>query len=388
MLLIAAAVCAGIYVYKDLQPESGTVYSGLADIVAEGIEVSTNDDLEDSGITGEGLTFDTVYYAYYGMLDTAQQALYAQVCANAEALCDTFAPVTQCTGDDVSAAVEAVLMDHPEYFWLDTSYSYKYTSDGNCVQIVLEFNSLADDIDTAKALFDASANAIIEAASALETDYEKEKYVHDAIITLASYDESAQYHQSAYSALVGGATVCAGYARAFQYIMTRLGIPAYYCTGYSGGDHAWNIVMLGDGYYNVDLTWDDSDPISYKFFNCTDDEFSSTHTRSDISQGLPACTAVLYSGLEESEGEGSYPGTLAAEAETSAAQTPETDIVTESTEPAVAGPADADADADAAADAQTVPEEPSLGDLAQSTMPAAEDEPSGEEFSDPGAPGR
>ena len=62
--------------------------------------------------------------------------------------------------------------------------------------------------------------------------------------------------QSAYSALVQGRSVCAGYARAFQYICQRLGIPAYYCAGSSGEDHAWNIVKLGDGFYNVDRKYD------------------------------------------------------------------------------------------------------------------------------------
>ena len=47
--------------------------------------------------------------------------------------------------------------------------------------------------------------------------------------------------------------MCAGYARAFQYIMTNLEIPTFYVTGYSNGEHAWNIVNLSDGCYNVDL---------------------------------------------------------------------------------------------------------------------------------------
>ena len=305
IIIIAAVLLCGtykVYTLYNSQEES-------AQDKADGTLVSDESGLEDSGITGEGYTFDTLYYPYCGLLDETQQALYAQICANAEAYCDTFVPVVTCTADDVSIAMESVFCDHPEYFWLETAYSYKYTSEGTCVQIILSFYDIVEDIDTAKALFEDAAQSIIEAAASCDSDYDKEKYVHDAVISLVSYNEDADYSQSAYSALVTGQTVCAGYARAFQYIMIKLGIPAYYCMGYSGGDHAWNIVMLSDGYYNVDLTWDDSDPISYIFFNCTDSAFAATHTRSDISGELPACTATTYCNLENSGGPGSYPGT-------------------------------------------------------------------------------
>ena len=43
----------------------------------------------------------------------------------------------------------------------------------------------------------------------------------------------AKYNQTAYSALVNGSTVCAGYSKAFQLLMTKLGIPTYYVVGIS-----------------------------------------------------------------------------------------------------------------------------------------------------------
>ena len=310
VLLIAALVGGGLFACVSQRGSDETW--DTSDASGDGTLVDETDALEDSGITGEGLTYDAEYFPYYGMLDDEGQALYAQICANAEALEDTFVPVVECTAEELAIAVEAVFYDHPEYFWLDTAYSYRYLTDGTCVQVILKFYDLADEIDAARALFDASADEIIDAAAAQDSDYDKEKYVHDAILGLTSYDENAEYNQSAYSALVTGSTVCAGYARAFQYIMTQLGIPTYYCTGYSGGDHAWNIVKLGEGYYNVDLTWDDSDPVSYLFFNRTDSEFASTHTRSELSENLPACTATTYCGPTNTGGPGAYPGTTSS----------------------------------------------------------------------------
>ena len=129
--------------------------------------------------------------------------------------------------------------------------------------------------------------------------YKKEKYVHDKLIEKVSYHLGAEMNQSVYSALVNGQTVCAGYARAFQYLMQQLGIPCYYCTGYAGEEHAWNIVALDDGYYNVDVTWDDSDGGRYDYFNKTDMDYASSHVRQDLSVYLPPCNGTIYRNLEQ-----------------------------------------------------------------------------------------
>ncbi len=274
--------------------------NGLEDIISNGKLISESDlnNLEDSGIDGSNYTANANYYPYYEMLSTTEQTIYKQIYANINNLQTTFIPTTTINKDQLPNIIESIYNDHPELFWLNTSYSYKYTSDGTVAQIILEFNSTINDIDNAKAKFDNAANTIINYANTLSSDYEKEKYVHDAILKIASYNESAQLNQSAYSALVNGSTVCAGYSKAFQYIMIELGIPTYYVTGYASGNHAWNIVNLSDGYYNVDLTWNDGNTISYTYFNIPDATFSMTHQRTSLSLNLPSCTATQYSNLE------------------------------------------------------------------------------------------
>ena len=251
--------------------------------------------LKDSGIDSYDGEIDTTYYPYYGFLSSNNKELYKQIYVNVLNMKTVFVPWVEVSVDDAKSVMEAVYNDHPEFFWLNTSYSYKYTKSGRCVQLILQFNQTTKYMNKSRQKFNASTNKIINGASNLSSDYAKEKYVHDEIIKLASYDKNSVMNQSAYSALVNGSTVCAGYARAFQYIMIKLGIPTYYCTGKSGGDHAWNIVKLDDGYYNVDFTWDDNTRISYKYFNRTDSEFASTHTRSGDSLKLPACRGVKYS---------------------------------------------------------------------------------------------
>lgn len=250
------------------------------------------------GDAGDGLIFDTRFYPYYTMLDEKGRHLYRQIYANANQLYQVFAPVETVTAGQLKNVFAAVYNDHPELFWMDTAYACKCRGNGQCVEIDLKFNRTAQDLDNAKALFDENADQILAQAQTLPDAYRKEKAVHDALIDKITYDLGAEMNQSAYSAMVNNRTVCAGYARAFQYLLQQLGIPCYYCTGYAGENHAWNIVELSDGYYNVDTTWDDTGAGSYEYFNKTDADYAGTHMRKELSVYLPPCNGQSFRNLE------------------------------------------------------------------------------------------
>ena len=253
------------------------------------------------GELGTDENLDVSFYPYYAMLSADMQSLYKQILANAKAVTISFAPVVDVDVNQLKTVFEALFADHPELFWLDTSYTCKYTQSGKVIEIDLSFYSLVNNLAAEKEKFEGQAQNIINGAQNLTSEYEKEKYVHDALVSRVTYNSRASMSQSAYSALVNGESVCAGYARAFQYIMQSLGIPTYYCMGYSGEDHAWDIVKLSDGYYNVDVTWDDTNPSTYDYFNKSDSEYASTHMRTGLSVYLPACTGSAYADREKGE---------------------------------------------------------------------------------------
>lgn len=252
----------------------------------------------DAGYTGDDLEFDPLYYPYYAMLNEKGRHVYRQIYANANGLYAEFAPVETVTAGELKNIFSAVYNDHPELFWMETAYAGKFIRNGGCVEIDLKFNRTAQDLPGAQRTFDDNAGQILAAAQNLADDYEKEKFVHDALIERISYEMGAEMNQSAYSALVNGRTVCAGYARAFQYLMQQLGVPCYYCTGYAGESHAWNIIRLDDGFYNVDTTWDDTGDGTYDYFNRTDADYADSHLRQEMSVYLPSCDGQAYRGLE------------------------------------------------------------------------------------------
>lgn len=254
------------------------------------------------GNTGDDLIYDEVFYPYYYMLNDTGKALYRQIHANADALVEVFKPAAEnVNGRELKNAFTAVCNDHPELFWLNTGYSYKYAPNGTIAEIDLSFNYTAQTLEESKAAYDKAANEIIYGSRGVGDDYQKELYVHNALIKKIIYDLGAPANQSAYSALVSNRTVCAGYARAFQYIMQQLGIPCYYCTGYAGQNHAWNIIRLDGDFYNVDVTWDDTIPFTYDYFNCSDADYAQNHVRKDLSVYLPPCKGSKYADLEENE---------------------------------------------------------------------------------------
>ena len=238
-------------------------------------------------------TFDPAFYPYYAMLDDKGQHLYRQIFANANAFNGAFAPIEAVPVSEIKNAIMAVYNDHPELFWLNTAFVCKYDKNKICAELELEFNITQEEFPETSTQFYNTVNTILTQVQNLSS-YEKGRRVHDILIEKIEYDKGAAMNQSAYSALVEGKSVCAGYARAYQYLMQRLGIPCYYCTGFAGEDHAWNIVGLDDGYYNVDVTWDDTPGGEYDYFNKTDEDYADTHVRRDLSVNLPKCEGQRY----------------------------------------------------------------------------------------------
>ncbi len=83
---------------------------------------------------------------------------------------------------------------------------------------------------------------------------------HDALIDRCCYNDtmySSTENHSAYGALINGNAVCEGYAEAYQLLMDIAGIECLYVEGDAEGRHGWNMILLEDEYYHVDVTWDD-----------------------------------------------------------------------------------------------------------------------------------
>ena len=147
-------------------------------------------------------------------------------------------------------------------------YKYKANlkgfSDGDYlyVTITYTFTYLHNAAQEAE-LREAIANLKTQLNLDGKTDYEKIKAIYDYMCANITYDydnlKNDEYMQkySAYAALINKTAVCEGYAVLFYRLALEHGLDARIISGIAnGGGHAWNIVKLGDKYYNLDSTWD------------------------------------------------------------------------------------------------------------------------------------
>ena len=262
----------------------------------------------------EDYDLDPRLYIYYAQLTEDERDVYVQALEEFSAGISSFAPCRGISLDSANRIMHAICKDQPQLFWLDESFQYSYrqglSGSEKVTEISADFNSLADDLETNRSAIENQKDVLIADLYDLPA-WEQEKYVHDRLASLITYSGESSYNQTLYSALCQQETVCAGYAKAFQYLMTSLGVPCYYCEGTAQDSsaedaawlaHAWNIVCLDGSYVNVDLTWDDTSLtsaglISYAQYNRTDSDasFFQTHQRSDDSQFLPVCDGAGWS---------------------------------------------------------------------------------------------
>ncbi len=114
-----------------------------------------------------------------------------------------------------------------------------------------------------------------------KSEYQKIRLIHDYICDNVDYDYTYKKY-SAYEAMCTGTAVCQGYAILFYRLCKEAGLSVRVITGVgNGGPHAWNIVKIGDKYYNVDCTWDGQDKETrHTYFLLNEKDFSN-HTRED-----------------------------------------------------------------------------------------------------------
>ena len=192
----------------------------------------------------------------------------------------------------------AVKNDNPDLLcFSDSCNMIRFLSAG---LLELHYNQESDVCRQMCSQLLAVADAVLAQMPDFIDDYDKELYLHDAIVQRCVYDEHAAHQSDAYGCLVEGRAVCSGYARAAMLLLKKAGIETILVSGTGVSErsgsvsHMWNIVWLGGEPYHLDVTWDDPEAdengtSSHLYFNLTTQEISVDHR--DISIPI-ACTAT------------------------------------------------------------------------------------------------
>lgn len=212
--------------------------------------------------------------------------------------------------DSFSKQVTKIIEENSEYRYFN-KWNTSYSSNGQeaTFKVAFNLNFTQEKINS----METEVKDIIKRIISQEilpgmSDYDKELKLHDYLVKSTRYDEAnydagtvPEEDYTAYGVLIKGSGVCEGYTYAMKRLLDGVGIESYVVTGEvfgaATGPHAWNIVKLGNKYYELDVTFDDPvtnggkiDVLSHDYFNLTDDMLSKDH-KWDKSK-YPACNST------------------------------------------------------------------------------------------------
>lgn len=205
----------------------------------------------------------TLYQPYREQLDIEQKKLYDSMLQTYQSQKEkvTLDPVEQ---RDLEKIMQYILNDHPEIYYLSDQYGYEVDSANQEFFIYYpKYRFTSDEINEINQQIETITKPVLEEANKHSDDYEKTKYIFDYIIDQTSYVENSEDNQTILSVFLHNQSVCAGYAKSFQYLLSKLDISCSYITGYpryeTSQAHAWNMVKMNGDFYYMDIT--NADPI-------------------------------------------------------------------------------------------------------------------------------
>ena len=140
-----------------------------------------------------------------------------------------------------------ILKDCPDIFWCDGTISAtSYEGDEPYTVLRPTYAYTGTQKEQMKEQIEAQAFQCLSGISSDESDYNKILYVYEYIVDTVDYDLDAPDNQNIYSVFLHRRSVCAGYSKAAQYLLERLGVFCTYVTGTTSGgqNHAWNLVII------------------------------------------------------------------------------------------------------------------------------------------------
>ena len=312
ILLFAVAISLGVYVYQQqYEPDDlfVKVGEGILDnapeiFSGEPKEVRELRKQEVADTDTQGLRQEY----YFSQLNEEEQRGYREIIEGIRAKEKEFY-LTIYEDDTVNKVYHAVLMDHPELFWVhnrEKVYKTTYSGRDYC-----QFSpGYTYTEEQRQEITQAMENAYQEVLSQIPDgadDYTKVMTVYTYVIDNTEYVISDD-DQSIAGAFWKKQAVCAGYAGAVQYLLERLDIPCIYVEGDAANStqgHAWNIVELNGQYYYVDATNGDQPDFLegdatllaehkttiYDYLCPFPQEYEENYTASDEFP-VPACTAT------------------------------------------------------------------------------------------------
>lgn len=158
-----------------------------------------------------------------------------------------------------------VMLDNPKFFYINPSFEYRNGTTN--ISFIPQYQYDEKEIEKLNQQIENNTKDIIAKAKQESDLVKRARLLYDYVVENVEYKENKATDQNIISSLIEKKSVCAGYARGYQYLLNEVGIKASYMTGKAnekvgdtakGDGHAWVMINLGDDYYYCDPTWGDN----------------------------------------------------------------------------------------------------------------------------------
>ena len=289
---------------EDIVPDEGTIKKKI--IVSTENKTDTNANVqaptfdnvkEENNIAGDTSNFEASNSVeienkyYYNQLDVYAKAIYDDLYSHKEDLKTGLYTLdfdiafnallhedsgAETLEKDFQLAVNALVFDKPEIFYLDITKMYLLTEittfgPKKTYRVSIGPSNNVPYLSSSFPNIETIRNAefqienLVQSLRFSNNKYYQIREIHDFIVENTEYDETVSKSNiyNIYGTLINKEAVCEGYAKTFKYILDKLDIPCIIACGIGQNSkgqtesHAWNYVKLNDVWYAVDVTWDD-----------------------------------------------------------------------------------------------------------------------------------
>ncbi|MBR5272857.1 MAG: hypothetical protein IKU25_05620 [Clostridia bacterium] len=256
-------------------------------------------------------------YYYYSLLSANLREMYTAIF---DAMVNFQSTVNiDCSNTrNVETALKSVCYDHPELYYFNYNATLIYTD-----HLELHYLFTEEEVQAMNNKMEAEIQTYLACVDDSMSAYDVALRLQTKMIDLVDYDtvslhieesmggpteNKLDYLRTICGVFLNRKVVCAGYAKAIQYLLQRCGVECGYCAGKViekdgslGGGHAWNIVKMDGDYYYLDVTHNDQSSTSQKvkdncyhhsFFCITTEELLRTRNLEYCPVEPTKCTAT------------------------------------------------------------------------------------------------
>lgn len=190
---------------------------------------------------------------------------------------DTFSDVTE---ERLERIYSRLLATDPDLFFVTSHYTISSrVTDGTPVSLAPTYRYRGTALAAAREDFAARIDAYIRNLPQGAAPLARVADLHDRMILDFAYDESEEIVDP-YRLLVSGRGVCQAYSLLFSALCRAADVPAETVVCFERS-HAWNQVAIGDDWYHIDLTWDETalpypGRVPHTYFLLTDRELAAS----------------------------------------------------------------------------------------------------------------